>query len=671
MLSDKKSELYRGVHKEALKLFDDQYLVEYEERKQAIADRRFTDIAGAQWEGALGQHYQNKLRFEVNKVQIAITRIINDWRRNRISVKFTSCYGGESSEKLAETCQDIYRADEKFSGAQEAYDTAFDEAVKGGIGAWILRTEYLEKSNEENDQQKIIFEPITDADSRVFFFNSSRQDKADADGCMLLTALPVEKYKEKYGDDALSWDKSKYELNYDWYEPNRVWIAEYFRKETTKSVIYVYVSPVGEEQKYDESEISDELLDYFNATSMNLVRSKTVEKTRIRRYVLSGNKVLEDSGYIAGSELPIVCTYGKRSMINNIERYSGHVRHAKDSQRLKNMQVSKLGEISALSAIEKPIFDITQMTNPVIKQMWADDAVNDNPYLLIESLRDDNGNIVSSAPAGYTKQPDIPPALAALLQVSENDMQDVLGRHQEGEKLRANTSGEAIALVQESLDNQSFIYISNMAKAMARCGAVWLSMSRDVYTEKDRSVRGLSSSGKIDYVKLKQNSIDRNGAEIINNNLKEAYFDVYADVGASYKTRRHATINALTRLLPLATDPQDQKVLSSLILMNMEGEGLDDAREYYRQQLVGMGVIKPTKEDQERMQAMQESAQPDANQAYLLAAAQEKQTASAENEANIKLTQAKTAETMAKAEAEAVDTELKRRQQLIKEIEEM
>ncbi len=61
---------------------------------------------------------------------------------------------------------------------------------------------------------------------------------------------------------------------------------------------------------------------------------------------VSGGKVLEDAGYIAGKNIPIVVVYGKRWFVDNIERCMGAVRLAKDAQRLKNMQLSKLGEIS-------------------------------------------------------------------------------------------------------------------------------------------------------------------------------------------------------------------------------------------------------------------------------------------------------------------------------------
>jgi hypothetical protein len=55
---------------------------------------------------------------------------------------------------------------------------------------------------------------------------------------------------------------------------------------------------------------------------------------KVHKYVLSGAKVLEDSGYIVGKHIPIIPVYGKRWFVDNVERCCGHVRLAKDAQRL-------------------------------------------------------------------------------------------------------------------------------------------------------------------------------------------------------------------------------------------------------------------------------------------------------------------------------------------------
>jgi hypothetical protein len=62
-----------------------------------------------------------------------------------------------------------------------------------------------------------------------------------------------------------------------------------------------------------------------------------------------------------------------------------------------------------------------------------------------------------------------------------------------------------------------------------------------------------------------------------------------------------------------------------MAMMNMEGEGIAEVRDYFRQKLIRMGVVKPTKEEQERIaqeMAMAQS-QPDPNAIFLQAAAEE------------------------------------------------
>ena len=73
-------------------------------------------------------------KMEINKVHLSVMRIINEYRNNRITVDFIPKEGAEN-DKLADTCDGLYRSDEEFSSADEAYDNAFEEAVGGGIGA--------------------------------------------------------------------------------------------------------------------------------------------------------------------------------------------------------------------------------------------------------------------------------------------------------------------------------------------------------------------------------------------------------------------------------------------------------------------------------------------------------------------------------------------------------
>jgi hypothetical protein len=644
-----KEQRFANIHQQALTEFDRVQSSVRDERLQCLQDRRFYSIAGAQWEGPLGEQYENKPRFEVNKIHLSVIRIINEYRNNRIAVDFVS-KDGDTDEKLAETCNGLYRADERDSGAEEAYDNGFEEAVGGGFGAWRLRTAYEDDENDEDERQRIRIEPIYDADSSVFFdLDAKRQDKADAKYCFVLYSMTYEAYKAEWNDDPATWPKEIHQYEFDWDTPDVVFVAEYYRVEETRETVRIFLTIQGEEERYTQADFdADETLEETLAAVGTVeVRQKRVKRKRVRKYIMSGGGVLDDMGYIAGKNIPIVPVYGKRWFVDNVERCMGQVRLAKDPQRLKNMQLSKLGEISALSSVEKPILLPEQVSGHQV--MWAEDNLRNYPYLLVNPITGPNGETQAAGPVAYTKSPQIPPAMAALLQITESDMAEILGNNQQSDKMVSNISGKAVELIQTRLDMQTFIYMSNMAKAVRRCGEIWLSMAKDIYVEEKRKMKTVGSMEEVGSIELMKPQIDEETGELIyENNLADAIFDVAVDVGPSFSSRRDATVRALTGMMQVTTDPTTQQVLQAMAIMNMEGEGIGDIKEYFRKQLVQLGVVKPTEEEQQQMMEAQANVQQDAQTTYLLAEAAKSQAQAIQAQANTEYTLARSEETKAK-----------------------
>ena len=652
-----------NLHDEALGQFDDVQSALRDERLQCLQDRRFYSLSGSQWEGPLWDQYENKPKFEVNKIMLAVIRIINEYRNNRITVDYVSKDGMEN-DKLAEVCDGLYRADEQASVADEAYDNAFEEAVGGGIGAWRLRTAYEDEENDEDDRQRIRIEPIFDADSSVFFdLGAKRQDKSDAKYCFVVTSMTRAAYKDTYGDDPTDWPKVIHQYEFDWCTPDVVYVAEYFKVEEKTETIRIFQAIDGTEERYTPADFANDetLEDTLAAIGTVEIRQKRVKRKRVRKYVLSGGKVLEDAGYIAGKCIPIVVVYGKRWFVDNVERCMGHVRLAKDAQRLKNMQLSKLGEISALSSVEKPILTPEQVAGHQV--MWAEDNLKDYPYLLINPITDQNGNQAVSGPVAYTKSAQIPPAMAALLQITESDMQDILGNPQGADKMVSGMSGKAVEMIQTRVDMQSYIYMSNFAKGMKRCGEIWLSMAKELYVEDKRKMKTIAPDGQAGMVELMRPTIDQETGEIkMENDLSSATFDVVADVGPSSTSKREATVRSLTGMLQLTQDPETAQVITAMAMMNMEGEGLSDANAYFRKKLLRMGVVKPTEDEAQELMAEMQGAPQDPNAMYLQAAAEEATAKAAQARASTvktvadaELSRAKTVQTLSNIDMDSQD----------------
>lgn len=661
-----KEQRLHNVHQEAVVEFDKIQTAMRDERLQCLQDRRFYSVAGSQWEGPLGVQFENKPRLEVNKIHLAVIRIINEYRNNRITVNFVSKEGAEYDE-LADTCASLYRADEQDSVAEEAYDNAFEEAVGGGFGAWRLRTVYEDEEDAEDERQRIRIEPIFDADSSVFFdLNAKRQDKADAKFAFVLSSVTYDAFKEEWGEDPASLAKQIHQRMFDWLTPDVVYIAEYYKVEMKSETVHIYRDALGEEQKYTDSDLEndEELEARLDATGFREVRQKKLKRRRVHKYIICGNRVLEDCGYIAGKNIPIVPVYGKRWFVDNVERCMGHVRLAKDPQRLKNMQLSKLAEYAGVSSIEKPIFTPEQIAGHQV--MWAEDNLKNYPYLLINQLTDPNGNPAIVGPNAYTKAPELPPALAALLQITEQDMQDLLGNQQAGEQLQPNISGKAIELIQGRLDMQTFIYMSNMAKAVKRSGEIWLSMAKDIFIEEGRKMKGINNGGEVESIELLKPRVDQSGAVEHENDLSEADFDVAVDVGPSSASKRQTTVRSLTGMMQITQDPETLQVLGAMAMMNMEGEGIQDVRDYFRKKLIKMGVVEPTEEELKELVTEMQNTPPDPNAEFLKASADQAQAQAGKARADTLLNVAKAKESEAKTVATLAGIDLSERQHLLR-----
>jgi hypothetical protein len=225
----------------------------------------------------------------------------------------------------------------------------------------------------------------------------------------------------------------------------------------------------------------------------------------------------------------------------------------------------------------------------------------------------------------------------------------------------SNISGKAVEMIQARVDGQAFIYMSNFAKGMKRCGEIWLSMAKDIYTEDKRKMKTVAPTGEAGMVELMQPTIDQETGEVVMaNDLTSATFDVIADVGPSSSTKRQATVRALTGMLQITQDPETAQVITAMAMMNMEGEGISDANAYFRKKLLRMGVVKPTDMEAEELMAEMQGQPQDPNAMYLQAAA-ENETAKAakaradtvETVASAELKRAQTLETLGKVDETA------------------
>jgi hypothetical protein len=619
-----KETILTEIHAASLAEFGRVQTAQRDERTQCLQDRRFYSIAGAMWEGPLEKQWANKPRLEVNKVLMAVIQVINEYRNNRFTVEFINKDGTPNSPE-ADVCNGLFRADEQDSVAQEAYDNAFEEAAGGGFGAFRLRAEY-EDEDDEREYQRVRIEPIVDADKSVFFdLDSKRQDKADATRCWVLYSMAQEAFTEQWGYDPSSMPVLVQQQEFDWCTPDLVYLADYYVVEKVRDTAVKFRHLDGSTEEVMQSALDDdeenEILADMKMRSARRIGQRSIRTRRVRKYIMSGDRILEDCGYIAGKCIPVVPVYGKRWWVEGTERMMGIVRPAKDLQRILNMQVSAMAELSALSPREKPIFLPEQVAGHEL--MWAEDNLVNNPFLLVNPITDAAGQGQPAGPIGMTATPQIPPAMGALIQITDSSMRDMLGTSQDVDKMVSNISGKAVEMIQERVDGRAFILMDNFAKSVRRCGEVWKSMAADLYVEAGRKMKAIGRLGDTSSVTLMRPVVGASSvAEVENDLSKTALFDVAVSIGPSSRSKKQATHRNIMEMLAICTDPQTQQVLQSLAFVNMDGEGLTDVQAYFRKKLVDAGVMPPTDEERAEMEKTEANQQPDPQQQALLAYAE-------------------------------------------------
>lgn len=645
------------LHAWAIDAFDTVAEATAEERALALEDRRFAFIAGAQWEGEWLDQFENSIRVEVNKVAKGLRKIIDDYRDNRVTVNFRAS-DSKASEETADTLDGLFRADLYRCKGQQAFDNAFEEAAAGGIGAWRLVNEYEDEYDPENDHQRIAFKAITDADQSVFWDPSAKEyDKRDAKWCFVISSLVVSAFEELAPGHASSWPDTPLRTYYDWFGYDVVRVAELYKVEIKSEPLLTLFHPLlDEEERIWQKDIKEEQLALKEQQGWQVIRSRKIKRRRVRKVLMSGLEVIKDYGYIAGDQIPVVPVYGQRRFIDNMERSQGHVRIAKDPQRIYNAMNSKLTETAAVSPTERPIFAPEQVAG--LEHHWARMDIDRARYALANPLTNLNGDVVQTGPIGKVEAPQIAPAVVGLISNTSSDIAELTNADDTASEVRSNISAEAMDIAATRTDARNSIYMDNMRQSMQRTGEIYQSMARDVYIEEGRVVDTLGPDMEEGQATLKESYVDERGVYLVRNDLEVGKYKVISDVTEATATRRDKTVKSLVSVAQLTStaDPELANVALSTAILNMDGEGMDALQDWVRGRLVQAGVIEPSEEEQEAMKQAEEEARANDPQAAALVGMAE------EAHANARKADAQTAQVTAdaiKKMAEAREIEAK------------
>jgi len=616
--------------------FDRNFEANQETRRRAADDRVFAWVT--QWDDTLLEDTENAYRGEFNIIRKGTRHIIADLRANPVQVDFEPV--DQAREDGAEILDGLYLTDDRRNTSLEAYDNASLEAVDCGVGGWELYTEYESKRNGEK-QQVIRRRPIYEANNVSFpDCNAKRLDKSDAMNWGILTPYSATGYcrlvKELTGEDKdvedlnpNSFAQPEQSYVFPWIsgQSETIYVCRWYEKTLVKDKVLTMEDPGGNIQQVLNSQVVD-IIDELMDGGYQITDEKVIERYSVTLTILSGEEVLSDAVEIAGENIPIVHTYGERTFVEGEEIWEGAIRLAKDPQRLRNFMLSYLAEIATRSPRPKPMFTPEEVAG----HEWMYDksgAENNFAYYMYNAI-DGNGNPIERS-REMLPRAEMPAGMVELSQEARQAVEDVVNPGVPEEFADNQMSGYAIEQLTARYDQQSLVYQQNMKHAKRYDAQVYAGMATIVY-DTPRTVTLTARDGTRKQQELLSTVMDQeSGNIVVLNDLTNAEFEVFAEIGQSYTSKRERTRDHLENLAEkmAALDPNLSKILAMQALTLVDGVGLDDIRDYVREQLLMSGVRKPeTEEEMQMVQEAQQNQQPDA---MTIAAQAEQRKAEADN----------------------------------------
>ncbi len=511
---------------QARKDWDAAELRERHNIKLAYEDLEF--LAGdelSQWPEKQRKERENDGRptLQINQLPQFVHQITGDIRQMKPAIKVVPV-DSEADEKVADLRAGLIRYVENRSDAAAIYFRAADSQVACGIGHWRVATEYADSSTFN---QEIRIAPIEDGVAVLWDPDAVLPTREDGRFCFVPVDMSRNAFEAAYpGITPSGFDDENWAHNSSWVSDDHVRVAEYWVKKPSKKTLALQLDGAIA----DVTEAEPSVVQMYRSKG---ARIEQRDSTQVCRYLITASAVLEGPEEWPGRFIPIVPVVGEEIRIGRKLVRNGIVRHAKDPQRMSNYFHSAHTETVALQP--KAPFVVTETNVAKYQSIWEQANTKNFPYLPYEP---DTKN--SGAAPQRVQPPVSSQGILDGLTMAKEDLRAVIGIHDAGLGERKNQeSGRAIIALQKEGDVGSYLYIDNFARAVRQTGNIINDLIPYVY-DTERTIRIMGEDGKIDVLEInKAQGLDpKSGETIFNHDITVGSYDVVAQMGPSYSTKR-------------------------------------------------------------------------------------------------------------------------------------
>jgi hypothetical protein len=588
----------------------------------AREDLRFmSDEQGCQWQqDAYNQSIQNgRIALQIDQLQQFINQTVNDIRINTPTIKIIPD-GDDANTETAEVFQGLIRNIEYQSNADSAYDMAAEFAVKSSIGFIRIDHEY---EDEESFNQRLCFKRVINPLAIILDSESVEADGSDAMHAFVLEKISVAKFKKDYPKfNPVSFNTDQQGRNKPLKDDDTITICEFF-KIHEESVVMGQLEDGSKEEAQE---------------GIAYVATRRVTKRKVKRYILSGQDVLEQ-GDFPGRYIPIIPVYGQEAWQEGERKLFSLIRKSKGAQQQFNLWKSLETEL----LLRAPKATYTAAAGQT--EDFAEDYLYpDKAAVLRYKHKDESGQ---PYPALVITPPPQPPVgIIGAARGAVDDIKATMGLYNASIGARSNeTSGVAINARKLEGDIATYHFSDNLTKAIAHAGKVLVFATPDVY-DTPRTVRVITPEDESVLVGINGAMVEDQQKPV---DLRTGKYTVKVITGPSFTTRRQEALAYLTEAFK--GNPALMQVAGDLYFKYSDFPGADAIAERLKRTIP------------KEILGEDEDAQ-DPEKAQMVQALQQSQATIAAMEAELKNMQdsleLKQADLALKAQSEANDQEIER-----------
>lgn len=497
-------------------------------RRGAIADIKFVNEPGAQWDTAMKTEREGRPCLEANTLRINGKRIINEIRANRPQGHVKPVEGGD--KEGAELREGLVRNILNVSDFESIQDYEAEYQVDGGLGAWRVDTEY---AAEDVFDQDIRVNPIKNP--LCLYWDPAVKDlllKRDAEDWLLIDTISKSAYETKYGDaEQFSFEADEGVTTENWEEDETFRVAEYWYKEPYEKTLVQIKTPTGVLVVDTTSDEWPGTQAKIEAGEYEFLREREVTCHRIMMCVASGKSILEGPVECPGTMFPFVVAHGEIKVVDGKVRWWGLHRFSKDAQQIQNVFWSAAAETVALTPKAHEWATVDQAKG--LQESWAEAHAKNIPIRLY------NSDPKAPGPPHRSPGAEVPVAMMEMVGMSSDLIRSTSGLHEAsfGEE-SDEKSGVALARKQRQASIVTYNFPDNMAKAAKRTGEIVLDRIPVVY-DAERELRVLGVDGAEDYARVNEIVFDpATGKTTRVNDLTSGKYDYFIKSGPSYSSQR-------------------------------------------------------------------------------------------------------------------------------------